>query len=186
MYGTGDEDQSEPGTYTKVLYKSFSNDFDDKIEPLPAPPKPDPTPDIVDEMAQMNAFANTHAIDLVSCFEELLGIYDSNARVRGCTELISREKFRQVMGVVLSKAAFHYHIDAPTLDAICECYGGGARVVDNGRRAGQYESVQWREFAKDVNELQERPWAAGSMREDNIGVGATGGSAQRRDRFGLL
>ena len=50
----------------------FAIDFDE-IPAMPPPPLPDPSPEIVEAMRDMNIYANLNAIDLANDFEEYMG-----------------------------------------------------------------------------------------------------------------
>ena len=156
VYGTGDADPTEPGTFKKVLYRSFAADFDDRIEPMAAPPKPDPTAEIVGVMREMNLHCNHHSIDLQEDFEEVLG-----GKQKCSSDVISRTKFSQALGVVMGTAASPYQLSEPVIDAICAAYAAGKQIRSRPTQYGaQYESVQWREFCVDVMSLEHQPYLA--------------------------
>ena len=58
--------------YGFPLHVQFAIDFDN-IPPLPPPPLPDPTPEILEAMRDMNIYCNLNAIDLEWDFEEYMG-----------------------------------------------------------------------------------------------------------------
>jgi len=102
IYGTGDADPRDPGTHQKVFWKQFAIDFDNI--PLPdGPEKPDPTPEILEAMRDMNIYCNHHGINLESDLEEFMGGSNFN--------IMSRTKFKQALGVLLGKASSLYRLD---------------------------------------------------------------------------
>jgi len=155
-YGTGPPDPQEPGTLRQVRWKAFAIDFDE-VPPLPPPPPPDPTPDIVEAMRDMNIYCNINAIDLANDIEEYLGGKDKCS-----SDVMPRIKFKQALGVLLGRATSLYRHDEAMLDKMCLCYAAGARDPRDPRF---YESVQWREFANDVNRIQPQPYLDGLQGE---------------------
>ena len=159
QYGTGDPDPREAGTFRFVRWKQFAIDFDN-VAPLPPPPLPDPTPEIVDAMRAMNEYCNLNGIDLAWDFEEYMGGKDK------CTsDLMTRQKFCGALGVLLGRATSLYQLDKQLLDDICTAYAAGdveARTAPGyGGGKLQYTHVQWREFALDVNRIQSQPYLEG-------------------------
>jgi len=155
-YAAGDPDPQEPGSYQQVQWKRFALDFDE-VPPLPPPPLPDPTPEIVEAMRDMNIYCNLNGIDLANDIEEYLGGKDAVA-----SDVCSRIKFKQALGVLLGRATSLYRHDEGMLDKICLCYAAGARDARDPRF---FESVQWREFACDVNRIQRQPYLEGLQGE---------------------
>ncbi len=155
-YGTGEADPREAGSFRQVRWKQFAIDFDEV--PLPgAPPLPDPTPEILEAMREMNVYCNLNAIDLAEEFENYMGGKDK------CTsDLMPREKFKQALGVLLGRPTSLYPHTQETLEAICKAYAGGAPVARDPRI---FELVQWREFALDVNRIQPQPFLEGLQGE---------------------
>ena len=156
QYGTGDPDPREPGTFRFVRWKQFAIDFDN-VAPLPPPPLPDPTPEIVEAMRGMNAYCNLNGIDLAWDFEEHFG--GKNA----CSsDICTRQKFVGALGVLLGRATSLYQLDGQLLDDICIAYAAGN--VEGRTQPGygggkpQYTHVQWKEFALDVNRIQSQPF----------------------------
>ena len=151
-YGTGDPDPREPGTFMQVRWKQFAKDFDE-VPPMPPPPLPDPTPEIVEYMRDMNRYCNLHGFDLAWEFEEYMGGKDK------CTsDLMPRDKFRRGLAVILGKATSLYQLDTDMLDQICHVYRAGA---PNARNPSEFELVQWKEFSLDVNRIQPMPYLEG-------------------------
>ena len=148
-YGCGDPDPQEPGTLQKVNFKKFAVEFDE-VPPEPKPPAPDPTPDVLEAMRDMNVYCNLNAIDLEWDFEEYLGGKDACA-----SDVCSRIKFKQALGVLLGRATSLYRHDEEMLERICYCYRAGAR---NAHDPKYFESVQWREFCGDVGRVQAQPY----------------------------
>lgn len=161
QYGTGDPDPREPGTYRYVRWKQFAIDFDN-LPPLPPPPLPDPTPEIIDAMRSMNEYCNLNAIDLAWDFEEYMGGKDKCS-----SDIMTRQKFCGALGVLLGRATSLYQLDARLLDDICTAYAAGdveARTLNTSKP--QYTHVQWREFALDVNRIQAQPFLQRLAGED--------------------
>jgi len=151
-YAAGDPDPREPGGYLKVRWKAFAIDFDE-VPPLPPPPLPDPTPEILEAMRDMNIYCNLNAIDLANDIEEYMGGKDKCS-----SDVMPREKFKQALGVLLGRATSLYRHDDVMLDKMCHCYAAGDRDARDPR---YFESVQWREFALDVNRIQPQPFLEG-------------------------
>jgi len=151
-YGTGVEDPQEPGTLQQVRWKAFAVDFDE-VPPLPPPPLPDPTPEIMEAMRDMNVYCNLNGIDLAWDFEEYLGGKDACS-----SDVCSRIKFKQALGVLLGRATSLYRHDDEMLEKMCLCYAAGARDARDPR---VFESVQWKEFCGDVNRIQSMPYLEG-------------------------
>ena len=101
-YAAGDPDPREPGGYLKVRWKAFAIDFDE-VPPLPPPPLPDPTPEILEAMRDMNIYCNLNAIDLANDIEEYMGGKDKCS-----SDVMPREKFKQALGVLLGRATSLY------------------------------------------------------------------------------
>lgn len=156
QYGTGDPDPREPGTYRYVRWKKFAIDFDN-VPPLPPPPLPDPTPEIIEAMRGINEYCNLNGIDLAWDIEEHFGGKDK------CTgDTCTRQKFVGALGVLLGRATSLYQLPEQTLDDICLAYKAGdveARTAPGyGGGKLQYTHVQWREFALDCNRIQSQPF----------------------------
>jgi hypothetical protein len=156
QYGTGDPDPREAGTFRFVRWKQFAIDFDN-VAPLPPPPLPDPTPEIVQAMRGMNEYCNLNGIDLAWDFEEHFG--GKNA----CSsDICTRQKFVGALGVLLGRATSLYQLEGQLLDDICTAYAAGN--VEGRTQPGygggkvQYTHVQWKEFALDVNRIQSQPF----------------------------
>lgn len=149
VYGAGDADRAEPGSRQKVLWRAFAFDFDEKVAPLPAAPKPDPSAAIVDAMWRMNAHANQLAIDLEADLEDLLG---------RATDVAPRARFCTALSIALSTAASPFQLSETLLDDICSAYAAGKKHRPHPTRPNHFESVQWREFAADVARLQPQPF----------------------------
>jgi len=148
-YGTGDPDPRKEGCYLQVRWKQFAIDFDN-TPPLPPPELPDPTPDIIECMKDINTFCNYHAIDLENDIEEYLGGKDV------CTsDLMPTGKFIQAMGVLIGSASSPWAFTQEQLNKICKTYGTGRPWVRNSMLK---ENVQWREFAKDLALVQPMPY----------------------------
>jgi len=147
-YGIGDLDPREGG-YMKVRWKKFADDFD-LVPPMPPPTPPDPTRDIFGYMRGMNTYCNLHAIDLEDSLEEYMG--GKNACF---SDLMPSEKFLRGIGVLLGKASNSYPHDEAMLKRICHTYGTGP---PHKRDPTVLESVQWREFAKDLRNIQPMPY----------------------------
>ena len=58
----------------------------------------------------------------------------------------------------LGRATSLYQINEGVLDAICLAYKAGRPLP---RDPSQYEAVQWKEFAKDVHNMQPQPYLNG-------------------------
>ena len=136
----------------KVRWKQFAIDFDE-IPRKPPPPDPDPTDEIYAAMREMNVYTNRNAIDLAEDFENYLGGKDKCA-----SDVMPTGVFKRALGVLLGRATSLYQIDEGVLDAICLAYKAGRPLP---RDPSQYEAVQWKEFAKDVNNMQAQPYLNG-------------------------
>lgn len=78
---------------------------------MPPPEAPDPSPDIIEYMRQINAYCNYHAIDLENDMEEYLGGRDK------CTsDLMPTGMFERAMGVLVGKASNSYPHNQRMLD----------------------------------------------------------------------
>ena len=152
QYGVGDLDPREPGSYMKVRWKQFAIDFDN-IPPAPPPPLPDPSPEILEQMREMNVYTNLNALDLAHEFEEYMGGKDKCS-----SDLMPREKFKGALGVVLGRPTSLYQLPGELLENICHCYAAGEREARDPR---YFTHVQWREFCLDVNRIQPQPFLEG-------------------------
>jgi len=154
-YGAGDPDPRD-GAFQKVRWKQFAIDFDEIPLPVKALP-PDPTDEIRQAMTEMNEYCNKNAIDLANDFEEFMGGKDKCS-----SDLMPRTAFKRAMGVLLGRATSLYRHDEQILDAICKAYAAGK---PEARNPNQYEQVQWREFAGDVNRIKPQPFLEGLQGE---------------------
>jgi len=148
-YGTGDPDAREGG-WMKVRWKAFADDFD-RVPPMPPPDAPDPTPDIIEYMRSINHYCNLHAIDLESEFEDYLG----GGKEVCTTDIMPTAKFQRALGVLVGKASNSFPHDGKKLELICRTYGAGAKDL---RNPNLFEAVQWREFARDLRDVQPMPF----------------------------
>ncbi len=156
VYNAGDPDPREPGTCQKVLWKQFAIDFD-KIPLPPGPEKPDPTPAIIGAMRDMNIYADRNGMELEKDFTNYLG--PDAARF----DVIPRVQFKKALGVVLGTAASLYQLNEQMLENICNAYGAGEPLP---HRPQYREGVQWREFVRDVRDIQAQPWLEKLMGDD--------------------
>jgi len=159
VYATGDPDPREPGTGQKVLWKQFAFDFD--CIPLPSrSEKPDPTPQIIEAMRQMNIYVDRNGIDLEKDFEAYMG----NAR----NDMMPIYQFQRALGVILGSASSLYQLDDRLLEDMCAAYGAGEPLP---HRPKYRELVQWREFVRDVNQIQMQPYLE-KMKGEVVGLPA--------------